>query len=582
MNNNKSYGWILKKLLSYFKEDKFKLLLCLVLVFIANGLMLIGPRYSGLAIDALGTSSSSVNFNKVIYYALWMLFFYIASSLISYLLTWLSTRLTQKITKRMRQDTYNKILDLPLSYIDTHQAGDLVSRISYDLDLVSQSLTHDIIQILASIITVVGSLVMMFSISTKLSLMFLIVVPITVLFTLYRIKKTRPLYSYRSKKLGEMNGFVEEILNGQKTIQMYDKADYFSLEFKDINKTSIKAYYQADYQGALNGPSVMLISNLCLALVSLFGSLGFIRGEFTIGALAAFILYSRRFSGPINEIANIITEIQSSLSAARRVFVLMEQDSEPEDIEEAITLTDIKGLVEFEHVDFGYEEHKPILKDVSFKAQPGELIAIVGPTGAGKTTIINLLMRFYDVNNGTIYIDNHPIETISRNSLRESFSMVLQDTWLFKGTLLENLTYGSDEVTLDQVNQAIDAANLRSFVDSLPMGLETEIEDGASNLSAGQRQLLTIARAMLLNNSMLILDEATSNVDSQTELLVQEAMNNLMKNKTSFVIAHRLSTIVNADKILLIKDGRIEESGKHDELLHKGGAYAKLYQAQFE
>jgi ATP-binding cassette subfamily B protein len=510
-----------------------------------------------------------------------MLVAYAGSALLNFFMVRLVVRAAQNVVERMRQDTFDKIVELPISYIDTHQAGDLVSRISYDLDLVSQSMTHDFVQVAASSITVLGSLFMMMQISLTLSVVFLLILPATVIFTIYRVKKTRPLFRIRSRKLGEMNAYVEEILFGQKTIRAYDKEDYFADQFGEVNNESIGAYFKADYQAALNGPSISLISNLSLALVSLFGSLLFLQGRFSIGNFSSFILYSRRFSGPINEIANIFADLQSSLSAANRVFSLLEQDSEPADKEDAHVLTDARGEVEFANVSFSYVEDVPVIQDFSFVAEPGSLVAIVGPTGAGKTTLINLLMRFYDPQEGEIRIDSYPIKDLSRKSLRRSFAMVLQDTWLFRGTIRENIAYGRPEASLEEVIQAAEAAHIHDFIESQPLGYDTMLSDEASNLSQGQKQLLTIARAMLLDTPMLILDEATSNVDSHTEIIVQDAMNNLISGRTSFVIAHRLSTIQNADHILLLVDGEIAEEGTHYDLLNKEGAYYDLYQSQF-
>ncbi|NLK01808.1 MAG: ABC transporter ATP-binding protein [Clostridiaceae bacterium] len=577
----KNYRKTLAGLLKYVRPEAPGLALAVILVLAANILALIGPRLSGEAIDAMGIVPGQADYRTTVAKALFMLACYAGSAMLNYLLVRLIVRLSQKIIRTMRQDTFNKIVELPLSYIDTHQAGDLVSRISYDLDVVSQSLSHDMVQIAASILAVVGSLIMMISLSLSLSLIFLLIVPATVIFTIYRIKKTRPLFRLRSKKLGEMNGYVEEILYGQKTIQAYDQEEYFSCRFGKINADSIEAYYKADYQAAMNGPSVTLISNLSLSLVSMFGALLFLQGRVSLGHLTSFILYSRRFSGPINEIAAILAELQSALSAAERVFTLLEQPSEPPDKAGATELQDVKGEVEFRNVSFSYLPEIPVLKNINLRTKPGSLTAIVGATGSGKTTLINLLMRFYDPDEGCILIDGQPVLDVTRRSLRRSFAMVLQDTWLFKGTIRDNIAYGRPEATLDQIRAAAEAAHIDNFITAQPEGYDSIISDGAENLSQGQKQLLAIARAMLLNTPLLILDEATSNVDSRTEIAIQDAMNKLIAGRTSFVIAHRLSTIQKADNIILIADGQIEEQGTHQELLTKGGAYAKLYQAQF-
>ncbi len=577
----KDYRKVIRGLLRYLSKEWLIFTVVFGLVILSNLMLLWGPRFSGNAIDALGIGMGTVAFELVVRNAVLMLLCYVGSAAATYIMTLLGVRASQKIIREMRQDTFDKIVELPLAYIDSHQAGDLVSRISYDLDVVNQSLTHDIVQIAAGTFMVAGSLYMMLSLSPALSAIFLLMVPVTILFTSYRVKKTRPLFSRRSKKLGQMNGYVEEILSGQKTIRAYDKETFFSGEFDDINATSIDAYYKADYQSAFNGPSVMFISNLSLALVSLFGALLFLQGGFTLGGLSAFILYSRRFSGPINEVANLVAELQSAASAAERVFTLLEQPSEPADKADAVTLTEVRGEVEFRDVSFSYIPDVPVIKGMNLTAKPGSLTAIVGPTGAGKTTIINLLMRFYDPQEGEILIDGHSTLDVSRQSLRRSFAMVLQDSWLFNGSIRENIAYGRPEAKLEDIRRAAQAAHIDEFIDAQPEGFDTQISDGAGNLSQGQKQLLTIARAMLLDTPMLILDEATSNVDSRTEIAIQDAMNRLIEGRTSFVIAHRLSTIQNADHILLVADGQIKEQGTHDDLLSRGGAYAKLYQSQF-
>lgn len=577
----KDYRKVLRGMMSYVKLEAPLMLISLILVFVANLFALWGPRYAGRAIDAMGLGPGKVDFQSAISMALIMLLCYMVSSVLNYLMRRLMILASQRTICRMRQDTFNKIVELPLAYIDTHQAGDLVSRISYDLDVVNQSLTNDILQIASSLITVLGSIIMMWQISPPLSLLFLLMLPATAIFTRYRIKKTRPLFSRRSHKLGEMNGYVEEILSGQKTIRAYDKEGYFNEDFDKVNTEASQAYYRADYQGAFNGPSVTLISNLSLALVSLFGALLYLRSALSIGNLSSFILYSRRFSGPINQIANLYAELQSAASAAERVFTLLEQPSEPADKENAEVLKDVKGEVSFENVSFSYLPDVPVITDLNFTAKPGSLTAIVGPTGAGKTTLINLLMRFYDPQEGRILVDGKDIQDLTRRSLRRSFAMVLQDSWLFKGTIKENIAYGRPEASMEEIRRASEAAHISDFIEAQPEGYEAMLTDGAANLSQGQKQLLTIARAMLLDSPMLILDEATSNVDSRTEMAIQDAMNKLISGRTSFVIAHRLSTIQDADHILLIEDGQIKEQGTHEELLAAKGAYAKLYYSQF-
>ena len=577
----KDYRKTLRGLLVYLRREWIMLLFAFSLILVSNVLALWGPQLSGQAIDAMGGNSGQLNIPLTVQKALLMLAAYSGAAILNYVVTRLVVRLSQRVVKRMRQDTFNKIVELPLAYIDTRQTGDLVSRISYDLDVVSQSLTHDIIQIGASVITVVGSLIMMIRLSLDLSLVFLLIVPATIVFTIYRIRKTRPLFRKRSKKLGEMNGYVEEILYGQKTIRAYNQEEHFASEFRERNIDSMDAYFRADYQASMNGPSVTLISNISLALVSMFGALLFIAGRFSLGNLTAFILYSRRFSGPINEVAALIAELQSALSAAERVFTLLAEPAEPADKDGALDLTDVKGEVEFDQVSFAYEPGKPVIRTLNLKAKAQSLTAVVGPTGAGKTTLVNLLMRFYDPQAGEIRIDGYPIQDVTRSSLRQSFAMVLQDTWLFQGSIRDNIAYGKPEASLEDVKRAARAAHIDAFIEAQPNGYDTIISDGATNLSQGQKQLLTIARAMLLDSPLLILDEATSNVDSRTEIKIQDAMNKLIEGRTSFVIAHRLSTIQNADTILRVSDGEIIEQGTHAELLANKGAYEDLYRAQF-
>lgn len=567
----------LHKLVDFVSHEIISVLFILILVLVGNTLNLLGPRYSGAAIDAMGQS----DLTPVVKNAVMMFTSFFTWAILSYLTSVLMIRLSQRIVVRMRQKTFDKLIELPINYLDTHQTGDLVSRISYDIDTINTSLSNDIIQILASTVTVFGSLAMMILISWPLTLVFAVTVPASIIFTRYRIGKTRPLFSYRSRKLGELNGFVEEILTGQKTIQSYNQQDQFIDRFKEINDESTRAYFEAEYQGSINFPTINFITNLSLAIISMFGGLLFLQGYLTIGALSSFVLYSRKFSGPINEIANIVAELQSALSAAERVFELLDEPSES-DSETPIQLHKVHGEVEFKNVSFSYVRQVPVIHDFSLSVQAGQLVAIVGPTGAGKTTLINLLMRFYDPQKGTITLDGHDISQMKRKDVRQSFAMVLQDTWLFEGTIRDNIAYGRIDASAAEVEAVAKAAHIEAFIKQQPLGYETIINDGATNLSQGQKQLLTIARAMLIDAPMLILDEATSNVDSRTERLIQDAMNTLMKGRTSFVIAHRLSTIQNADHILVLEQGNIVEQGTHKELLSNKGAYSKLYQAQFE
>lgn len=576
-----SKGTILR-LGKYMWEHKWLLLLAFICTIGSNLFSLIGPKLTGLSIGAIELGKGAVDFQRVFYYAAWMAVFYVISALMSYGLQVLMLTISRRVVYRMRQDVFEKLMTLPVGYFDVHQTGDIISRISYDIDTVNASLSNDLVQILTTVITVVGALVMMMTISPKLVLVFAFTVPLSV-FTTKRITgTTRPLFRQRSAKLGELNGFVEEMISGQKTLKAYSREEYTQGRFDGKNKAAVDAYYKAEYYGSIVGPTVNFINNLSLSLISVFGALLYLAGSMSIGNISSFVLYSRKFSGPINEAANIFSELQSALAAAERVFRLLDENPEAPDREEAEELTNVKGDVRLEHVQFGYVPGRTIIHDLSFQASPGKLIAIVGPTGAGKTTLINLLMRFYDPDKGQILVDRKPVDSVTRKSLRRAYAMVLQDTWLFYGSIYENLAYGKEGATKEEVEAAAKAAHIHSFIKRLPEGYDTILTDEGTNISKGQKQLLTIARAMLLDAKMLILDEATSNVDTRTEKQIQKAMLKLMEGKTCFVIAHRLSTIENADWILVVNDGEVVEQGTHKELMTADGFYRHLYNAQYE
>lgn len=569
------------RLISYIVKYRVYLFAAVILGTAGNVAALVGPMIAGKAIDVISAGKGNVNFNKVMFYVVCLFIFYIISSVMTYILSTIMIKLGRKVANDMRKEVFAKLLKLPVSYFDNNQTGDIISRVSYDIDVINTSVSADVTQLITSIITIVGSFIMMFVISRKLIVVQLITLPASILYTRYMTKRTRPLFSARSKKYGQMNGFTEEMFTGQKTIAAYAKEDVMIKRFEKYNEEAADGYYNADYYGTIIGPSIGFINNFSLALIGVFGSLLYIAGKGSLGQISSFILYSRKFSGPVNEVANMYNEILSALAAAERVFRLLDEEEETPDGREAKVLKEVKGEVLFENVTFGYEENETVINDFSLTVKPGKVVAIVGATGAGKTTLINLLMRFYDVDGGSIKIDGTDIREYTRDSLRNAFTMVLQDTWVFGGTIRENLVYGNENVTDDMLKEAVKACNLEYYINNMPEGYDTLIREGGNNISKGQKQLLTIARAMLINKHMLILDEATSNVDTRTEKEIENAMLKLMENKTCFVIAHRLSTIENADVILVLKDGVISEQGTHRELLEKGGMYYNMYMSQY-
>ncbi|MBE5868321.1 MAG: ABC transporter ATP-binding protein [Lachnospiraceae bacterium] len=572
----------LRRLLTYMAEFKWILLVALILSFVSNVLALLGPSLAGNAINEAAAGKGKVNFENVFYYAKLMLGFYLASSILSILISVIMMYISRFIGKKMRKDIFDKLMKLPVGFFDTHQAGDIISRVSYDVDVVSTCLATDIVAIMTSVVTVVGSFGMMVYISPLLALVSLVTIPAATIYTAKMRKVTQPRFSRRSAKYGQMNGFVEEMFSGQKSIIAYAYEDKVSEKFDRINGEAADAFYDAAYYGMTMGPSVGFINNIGLSLTAMFGSLMFMAKLITLGNISSFVLYSRKFSGPINEIANIVTELYSALAAAERVFGLLNEEEEVKDAPGAVVLDHVNGNVEFENVRFGYVKDKTIIHNLNMKADAGKLTAIVGPTGAGKTTIINLLMRFYDVDQGSIYVDGGESRGYTRESLRKAYAMVLQDTWVFRGTIFENIAYGKENATMEEVVAAAKAARIHPFIMRLPQGYQTVISEDGGNISKGQKQLLTIARAMLYNARMLILDEATSNVDTSTERQIQKAMRDLMKDKTCFVIAHRLSTIQNADNILVVNQGDVVEQGTHETLMAAKGFYYKLYAAQYE
>ena len=609
--DKKTRSHVLRRILSYLFRYRWLVLLAFLMMLASNLLALAGPKISGWAINAITGEYSgkwilqpvydfccsffeSRMVGEVLYYCLLMAVFYLLSSLLSYALSSLMIVISQRVISTMRRDVFHHLTTLPVGFFDTHATGDIISRISYDIDTVNTSISNDLLQICASIVTLVGSLIMMISISPLLLLVFVITIPLSVWFTKRKTKKIQPLFRLRSAKSGELNGYAEEMLSGQKTIRAYHREEDIISKFSQRNVAAVDAYYDAEYQAAVIGPSVMFVNNLSIALITVFGGIFYMltltRGAenlfplfvILLGDVSAFVQYSRKFAGPINEFANIMNEIQSAIAAAERVFRVLDEPSEVADCEDAQVLSDVRGQVELENVDFSYVPEKQVLKDFSLSAPPGTVTAIVGPTGAGKTTVINLLMRFYDPQKGKIVVDGKDSLSVTRASLRKAYTMVLQDTWLFCGSVYDNIAYGKEGATREEVIAAAKAARIHSFIERLPRGYDTVLSDDGVNLSKGQKQLITIARAMLSDSPMLILDEATSNVDSRTEQQIQQAMVSLMAHRTCFVIAHRLSTVQHADNILVVRNGSVIEQGNHEQLLASGGFYSRLYNSQFE
>ena len=575
-------GKMLLRLWKYIGKNRLMVVLALTLALSSNMIGLISPKLSGQAINAVELGAGKVDFETVLRCAALMLTCYIVSSVLGYILHIVMLKLSRTVARQMRHDVFENLTRLPVGFFDKYQTGDIISVVTYDIDTVNQSLSNDLLQIVNSAVTVLVAFGMMLSIAPKLVLIFLVTVPATFLFTRWVTTKVRPLFRRRSMKLGALNGFVEEMLSGQKTIHAYGQEQAVQERFDEKNGEAVNAFSRAEAFGTVSGPMVMFINNISVALIGTFGAILFLKGQVRLGDLNSFVMYSRRFSGPINEVANILAELQSAFAAAERVFRLIDAKPEPEDDADAVELTRVQGDVRLENVDFSYIPGKSIIHGLNLHAKPGSLTAIVGPTGAGKTTIINLLMRFYDVNGGAIYVDGYDIRKVTRVSLRKAYSMVLQDTWLFHGTIFDNIAYGKQGATMEEVVAAAKAAHIHGYISRLPEGYNTVLSDNGTSISKGQKQLLTIARAMLLDAHMLILDEATSNVDTRTEQRIQAAMRTLMQNKTCFVIAHRLSTIRSADNILVLDNGKVVEQGTHESLMAQKGFYCKLYQSQFD
>ena len=576
------------KMLRYMGKYKIAVVFVMIIAACSTVFSVVGPKVLGKATTALASGlmakvagTGGIDFTYIGKILLFVLGLYLLSSVLSFLQGWIMTGITQKICYRMRKEITEKINRMPMKYFESRTYGEVLSRITNDVDTLGMGLNQSVTQIITSTATIIGVLVMMLSISPLMTLIALVVLPVSGLCVSLVVKKSQKHFITQQEYLGHINGQVEESYGGHLVIKAYNKEDEMISQFNQTNDVLYTSAWKSQFLSGIMMPIMQFIGNLGYAAVALSGGMLAIRGIITIGDIQAFIQYVKSFTQPIQQIAQVTNQVQSMAAAAERVFEFLEEEEEDQIVEQPADVTKVVGNVEFEHVSFGYNPDQIIIHDFSAKAEAGQKIAIVGPTGAGKTTMVKLLMRFYDVNSGSIRIDGHDIRDFNRRELRDAFGMVLQDTWLFKGSIMENIRYGRLDATDEEVIEAAKAAHADHFIRTLPGGYDMELNEDASNISQGQKQLLTIARAILADNRILILDEATSSVDTRTEELIQSAMDNLMKGRTSFVIAHRLSTIKNADMILVMKDGDIIEQGNHAELLAKGGFYADLYNSQF-
>lgn len=549
---------------------------------------IIGPKISGKATTELFnglvakvSGTGSINFEKIGQILLLLLGLYVLSAVLSFIQGLIMTGISQRLAYRFREEICSKINRMPMKYFESRTVGEVLSRITNDVDTLGQSLNQSVTQLITSLTTMVGVLIMMLSISPLMTLIAIVILPISAGLIGFVVKKSQKFFVAQQKYLGEINGQVEEVYSGHNIVKAYNKEEDVEQTFHDTNNILYQSAWKSQFLSGLMQPIMTFVGNLGYVSVAVVGSMLAVRGTITVGDIQAFIQYVRNFTQPITQLAQVSNMLQSTAAAAERVFEFLEEEEEVQNVENPVHLEFPQGRVDFQNVVFGYNPDKIIIHNFNCSVKPGQTVAIVGPTGAGKTTMVKLLMRFYDVNSGAILVDGSNVRDFNRSELREIFGMVLQDTWLFKGTIMENIRYGRLDATDEEVIQAAKAAHAHHFIQTLPGGYQMELNEDASNVSQGQKQLLTIARAILADNKIMILDEATSSVDTRTEQQIQKAMNRLMEGRTSFVIAHRLSTIRDTDLILVMKDGDIIEQGKHEELLAKNGFYAELYNSQF-
>ena len=577
----KDFKGTLKKLLAYM--GRYKIAIVFVMIFAVGGTAfnIVGPKVLSRATTALFEGlmakiggTGGIDFARIARILLFLLGLYVVSALLSFIQGYIMTGVSQKLCYRFRREISEKINRMPMAYFESKTVGEVLSRITNDVDTLGQSLSQSITTLITSVTTLIGVLVMMLSISPLMTLIALVILPV--------VKHSQKYFVAQQNSLGKINGQIEETYGGHNIVKAFNREEASLQEFKETNDELYRSAWKSQFISGMMQPIMTFVGNLGYVAVAVSGSMLAIRGVIDVGEIQAFIQYVKSFTQPITQLAQVSNLLQSTAASAERVFEFLNEAEEDMQVENPVRLTQMEGAVSFSHVQFGYNPDKVIIKDFSCDVEPGQMVAIVGPTGAGKTTMVKLLMRFYDVNSGAICVDGHNIKDFNRSELREGFGMVLQDTWLFKGTIMENIRYGRLDATDEEVIEAAKAAHAHRFIQTLPGGYQMELNEEASNVSQGQKQLLTIARAILADNPILILDEATSSVDTRTEIRIQKAMNNLMKGRTSFVIAHRLSTIKDADVILVMKDGDIVEQGTHEELLQKDGFYASLYNSQFE
>ena len=588
MEKAKDFKGTVRKLLGYVKP--FKIAIIAVMIFAAGSTVfnIVGPKvlskatteiFNGLVSKVSG--GSGMDFDMIGQILLTVMGMYVLSGSFGFVQGWIMSGVSQKMTYRMRKEISEKIHRIPMKYYESNTHGEVLSRVTNDVDTLGMSLNQSITQLITSVTTLIGVLIMMLSISWILTLIALVILPLSTALVMIVVKKSQKYFKQQQEYLGHVNGQVEEVYGGHLVIKAFNREEKSLEEFERDNRILYKSAMLSQFLSGMMQPIMQFVGNLGYVGVAVVGAWLAVKGTISVGDIQAFIQYVRQFTQPITQIAQVSNMLQSMAAAAERVFEFLEEDEEENSAENPIAPEAIQGSVEFEHVKFGYDPNKIIISDFSASVEKGRTVAIVGPTGAGKTTMVKLLMRFYDVNGGSIKVDGYDIREFDRSSLREAFGMVLQDTWLFNGTIMENIRYGRLDATDEEVIAAAKAAHVDRFIRTLPDGYQTELNEESGNVSQGQKQLLTIARAILADNKILILDEATSSVDTRTEIRIQKAMNNLMKGRTSFVIAHRLSTIRDADLILVMRDGDIVEQGTHDSLIERDGFYAALYNSQF-